>query len=511
GPFQATTEPTRKAEPVFDNLTVEYHEDKVTWWAPLDIAPGVDLSTLKITGSVYAQACKTACIMPDDYKFTATLGKSPLAASPDGAPSTVDPTSADPARSTQHTNIATVVGLAFLGGLILNLMPCVLPVISLKLLSFLQQGGESRGRIFILNVWYAAGLLLVFFVLAFLAATLGMAWGEQFTLPWFKVAMTALIFVMAICFLGVWEIPIPGFVGSGVAGNLQAKEGVEGAFAKGVLATILATPCSGPFLGPVFGYLLNQPAYMAYVVFGSVGLGMASPYLVIGAFPGLISFLPKPGAWMDTLKQIMGFFLLGTMVYLFWTMNSMYFVPTLALLVGLWFACWWIGRTPLTASAATRATAWIGGLATAAVIGIFAFTFLLAESLIPWVPFSPETLQASRDDGKTVMVDFTANWCLTCQANKNFVIETSEVADLIEENGVVPFLADFTDYSPAVKKALNDLGRNSIPVLAIWPAGAADDEVIILDDVITQGQLLDALEKAGPSQEAGSGATGAEP
>ena len=189
----------------------------------------------------------------------------------------------------------TKLAFAFLGGLILNLMPCVLPVISLKILAFLEQAGESRGRVFLLNVWYSAGLLSVFMVLAALAATAGFAWGEQFTLTWFKVAMTAVVFAMALSFLGVWEIPIPGFVGAGRAGQLQTKEGPSGAFFKGVFATILATPCSGPFLGPVFGYLLKQPPYMAYWIFGAVGLGMASPYLTDRRLPQADPFPPQAG------------------------------------------------------------------------------------------------------------------------------------------------------------------------------------------------------------------------
>ena len=281
------------------------------------------------------------------------------------------------------------LGFAFLGGLILNLMPCVLPVISLKILSFLEQAGESRGRVFLLERLVFGGLLSVFMVLAALAAAAGLAWGEQFTLPWFKVAMTALVFVMALSFLGVWEIPIPGFVGAGRAGRLQTKEGPSGAFFKGVFATILATPCSGPFLGPVFGYLLKQPPHMAYWIFGAVGLGMASPYLVIGAFPELIRFLPKPGAWMETVQQVMGFLLLATVVYLFTTLSAAYFMPTQALLVGLWFACWWIGRTPLTAPEGWRIAAWVGGPAVAALVGLFAFTCSCRSRKFPGSRFRP--------------------------------------------------------------------------------------------------------------------------
>jgi thiol:disulfide interchange protein len=279
-----------------------------------------------------------------------------------------------------------------------------------------------------------------------------------------------------------------------------AKEGPSGAFFKGVFATILATPCSGPFLGPVFGYLLKQPPYMAYWIFGAVGLGMASPYLLIGAFPRLIRVLPRPGAWMETFEQLMGFLLLATVVYLFTTLGAAYVTPTQTLLVGLWFACWWIGRTPLTAPKSRRVAAWVGGAAVAALVGLFAFTVLLQESKIPWQRFSPEALQKAQAEGKTVMVDFSADWCLTCKTNLKFAVETDAVAELVKTNGVVPMLADWTDRSPTIKKALNELGYNSIPVLAVWPAQSADKKPIVLADLLSESQVLDALKAAGPSK-----------
>ncbi len=490
GEFRASAAPEIKKEPAFDNLTVESHHGTITWYAPLELAAGVDPAGLKIAGKVTVQPCDAnSCLAPQELPFSATVG-----------PGIVLVNEAAVVPPIEMRTVLAQLAFAFLGGLILNLMPCVLPVISLKILSFLAQAGESRGRVLFLNIWYSLGLLSVFMVLAALAAVAGLAWGEQFTLPWFKVSMTAVVFVMALSFLGVWEIPIPGFVGIGRANQLQAKEGPGGAFFKGVFATILATPCSGPFLGPVFGYLLKQPPYMAYWVFGAVGLGMASPYLVIGAFPRLIRFLPKPGAWMETVEQFMGFLLLATVVYLFTTLTAAYFVPTLTLLVGLWFACWWIGRTPLTAAARWRVAAWVGGLAVAALAGLFAFTVLFQESKIPWQPFSPEALQRARAEGKTVMVDFSADWCLTCKTNLKFAVETDAVRDLVEANGVVPMLADWTDHSPTIKKALNDLGYNSIPLLAIWPGEPSEKKPIVRSDWLSESQVLEALKEAGPSK-----------
>jgi thiol:disulfide interchange protein len=203
---------------------------------------------------------------------------------------------------------------------------------------------------------------------------------------------------------------------------------------------------------------------------------------------------------METFKQLMGFLLLATAVYLFNTLSTSYFLPTLTLLMGLWFACWWIGRTPLTAAPPWRTAAWCGGSAVATLVGLFAFTVLMQESRIPWQPFSPEALARARAEGKTVMVDFTANWCPNCKTNSKLAIETEAVAELVKANGVAPMLADWTDESPMIKKALNDLGCNSIPVLAIWPASPSQQEVIVLADLLTEGQVLDALQKAGPSK-----------
>ncbi len=219
-------------------------------------------------------------------------------------------------KGNRPTTLLTVILFGLVGGLILNLMPCVLPVIGLKILGFVEQGGQSRARTLVLNLWYSLGLLSVFMVLAALAVNLQLKWGQQFQSATFVIVMSAVVFVMALSFLGVWEIPIPGFVGSGRSAELAAREGATGAFAKGVLTTILATPCSGPYLGAVFSYALTQSAVVTYVVFASIGLGMASPYLLIGAFPSLVRFLPRPGAWMETFKQFMGFVLLGTAVYL---------------------------------------------------------------------------------------------------------------------------------------------------------------------------------------------------
>lgn len=505
--FQADKAPHILQEPGFTALS-EQHEGVVTWTAPIELAEGVDPKTLTIDMTYDGQVCSNVCIPIFKEKVAAAFAgytaATPAEKGASGAAATAPanaPIAAAPApvQPINFAALAPIVGFALLGGLILNLMPCVLPVIGLKVLSFVQQGGQSRAKIFALNLWFVLGLMFVFVLLATAAAFANLSWGQQFTYTWFKVAMVVVVFAFALSFLGVWEVPIPGFAQSSSSSKLQQQEGPTGAFFKGIFTTLLATPCSGPFLGPVFGYTLAQPPLVTYIIFASVGLGMASPYLVIGAFPSLVRWLPKPGEWMETFKQVMGFVLLGTVVYLFATIKSDYFIPTLALVIGVWFACWLIGRVPIYEPASKQLWAWLSGVCAAALIGYLAFTFLgPVKHLYEWRNFQPDTIAKLQTEGKTVMVDFTADWCATCQANFHFAINTPRVKDAVEKNGVVPMLADWSDYNDTIKQKLVELNSNSIPLLVIYPANKPGD-VIILRDALLESQVLTALDQAGPS------------
>jgi len=442
---------------------------------------------------------------PTSVAFPQAVAGPPLA-----GPSMVaaEPPPAEVPKPTLSLPMALLSGL--IGGLILNLMPCVLPVLGLKLMSFAQQSGKARAEVFRTNLWYCAGVYAVFFALATasVAANIGLgsrnlAWGEQFTSSTFNITMAAIVFAFALSFLGVWELPIPGFIGE-KAGHLQSKEGPLGAFLKGVLSTVLATPCSGPFLGPVFGFTLAQPTYVTYGVFGAIATGMALPYILVGLIPGLVKFLPKPGMWMETLKEILGFVMLGTVVFLFTFLNHDWFVPTFAFLVGIWAACWWIGKGQEQSGGPVGFGRWLQAAGVAAAIGFAAFTFLgPVESIIPWEPFSRARLAELRSGGATVLVDFSADWCMTCKLNLATAIETDKVKAAIESNKVVPLLADWTEESPEIKTMLESLQSKSIPVLAIFPAprpGESAPEPIILRDLITESQVLTAIKAAGPSR-----------
>jgi suppressor for copper-sensitivity B len=506
-PIGYKVQPVTAGSPAVQGDGLKHYEGPVTFSSlvevPSSAKPG---ETQIISGIMGFQVCsKTACDPHTAVRFDLSL---PIkAASESGTVAAVFETATyGEAAEEVKKNVVppldakmlfTVIGASLLGGLILNLMPCVLPVIGLKILSFVEQAHHDRKQVLTLNLWYSAGLVLVFLALATLSVVLNKGWGEQFTSTWFNVALSGLVFAMALSFLGVWEIPIPGFVGSGRTGDLAQKEGAGGAFAKGILTTILATPCSGPFLGFVFGFTLNQPAYVVYTVFASIGLGMASPYLLIGVFPQLIRFLPKPGVWMETFKQAMGFVLLGTVVFLFTFIDKNYLVPTFAILMAIWVGCWWIGRVPLTAEIGKKTAGWATGILLMVVLGGGAFAALRpAEPVLPWQGFTVAAVEDAKKGGKIVMIDFTADWCLTCKTNLKLAVDTKKTLAVVNKYDVVPFLADWTKPSDEIKSTLHSLGSNSIPVLAIYPAGQPD-KPIVLRDLLTQQDVIDALEKAG--------------
>ena len=544
-----------------DNPVGQY-ERPVTWTTELSVPNSAKPGELKLSGLIAYQVCASNCLRPAAIAFEAPLeigfnsaeGASPIGFT--GNASYQDAADALPANGGEpgeldlsqvkatgveaaNQPLALMMFFGFAGGLILNLMPCVLPVIGLKVLSFVEQSGQSRGRVLVLNVWYSLGLLSVFMVLATLPVAARLisgqqfSWGQQFAYDGFNITLTAIVFVMALSFLGVWEIPIPGFVGSGKANELAAQEGFSGAFVKGALTTVLATPCSGPFLGPALGFAVAQPPLVTYLMFGCIGLGMASPYLLIGAFPSLIRWLPKPGVWMDTFKQLMGFVLLGTVVYLMTLIRWERFIPTLAFLMGLWAAAWWVGRVPLYSEFSAKARAWAGACAFAALIGLFSYQWLggvmesrfemmmnreIADRVsgkgqnanvardagheLPWQPFTMQKLVEYSRDGKTVMVDFTADWCPTCKTLEATVLNTDATREFVAANGIIPMVADMTRNPPEEAELLSVLAGPSgaVPVLAIFPAGRPNEPIVLASGFYTRGELLDKLKQAGPSK-----------
>ena len=234
---------------------------------------------------------------------------------------------------------------------------------------------------------------------------------------------------------------------------------------------------------------------------------MAFPYIIVGLFPSLVRFVPKPGPWMETLKEVLGFVMLGTVVFLFTFLDNDYFVPTFALLVAIWAGCWWVGRTQKTQGVA-GIVQWSQAVILTSVLGSTAFAFLgPTDSLIQWEPFSRHRLSQLREQGEIVMVDFSADWCLTCKYNLNFAIETPKVKKALREHKIIPMLADWTDGSPEIKAMLESLNSKSIPVLAFFPPtkeASPNSAPIVLRDLVTESQVLSAITQIGTAPPRGS-------
>lgn len=390
-----------------------YHHGRVAFLKDYTVTG----ATFGIAGKTSFQYCQAArCIRG---KFSFTLGTvsddvavTPGTRSPAGTGSLLENLEVrEPGGVSPDATLATYLLYAFIGGLILNVMPCVLPVIAIKVLSFVQQAGEDRRQILVLNATYSLGVIFVFLLLASMAVFFKWGWGGLFERSEFSIGITAFVFVMALSLLGVFEIPIPGFVGS--AAGTQQKEGPTGAFLTGVFATILATPCTGPFMGTALAWSVKQDAASVYMVWGMMGVGMALPYMLFGLFPGMVRYLPQPGNWMVTFKQICGFILLGTVVFLLYGLSDRFVVPTLVLLLGLGLGLWMIGNLYNMASPKSwRIRIRVLALVLTGLIASLAWYMATATNHLNWKPYSEEALAEalSGPEPNIVMVDFTADW-----------------------------------------------------------------------------------------------------
>ena len=355
---------------------------------------------------------------------------------------------APPAPSAPSLTLLEVLGLALLGGLILNLMPCVLPVLSLKVVSFVGGHRTNTRASFVAT---AAGIVASFLAIAVALIGVKLAghtvgWGIQFQHPWFLGVMAALTALFAANLLGLYEIATPQW-----ASSLGQK---GGAFVTGAFATLLATPCSAPFLGTAIGFALGGTVGDILAVFAALGLGMAAPYLALAAVPGLHRFLPKPGRWMVRLRQVMGVALAGTAVWLLAILGAQVMAPP-----------------PLADSPRTS-----------------------KAEVISWEPFDPDAIPLLVAQGKTVFVDVTADWCLTCQVNKRTVLYRGQVRALLQSPDVVAMQGDWTRPNAAIADYLRSFGRYAIPFDAIY--GPLTPEGVPLSELLSTAEVTAALAKA---------------
>lgn len=443
--------------------------------------------------------------------------------------------------------IVGVIVAAFLGGLILNLMPCVLPVISLKVLSFVRQAQEDRGRIFRLSLAYCGGIMAFYVLLAYLFFAFGKGWGELFQNPVFVIAMAAVVLAFALSLFGVFSVFAPTIVNK--LGEKAEGEGYSSAFFTGVLATLLGTACTAPFLSAAIAYASRLPITQGVAIFLSVGVGMAFPFLILGYKPAWVRFVPKPGPWFGVFEAAMGFLLLGTVIWLlnplrgqigdFGLLLSTIFL--LAVAIAVWIKGKIAFGDPIarkarlyTLAIAILAAGWLLPFRAMATIDSLVAEHVAEEDFaadgrllkellsdseigpklsglllprvdwstakgIPWQQYRRARAMLAVQSGYTVFVDYTADWCASCKANLKSSIDREQTIAVMKELNVIPYEADYTLTRPEITEDLRKFGRAGVPLYLVYSPGEPDTPQI-LPEVLTPEILIDALRKAGPSR-----------
>jgi len=410
-----------------------------------------------------------------------------------------DRRSLPPATTGTPASLAWVLLLALAGGLVLNLMPCVLPVLSLKVLG-LAQSGESRAHARRHALWYTLGVLLAFvvigaLVLALRAAGQAAGWGFQLQHPWFIAALVYLMFAVGLSLSGVFTLG--GNLG-GVGQSLAARKGAAGDFFTGVLACVVASPCIAPFMGPALGYAFTAPAALAMLVFVALGLGLALPFLLIGFVPALARRLPKPGAWMETLKQVLAFPMYLTAVWLLWVLGKQRGIDAMALLLAgmavLALGLWWFERSRWHSRRfGMAAGAVLTLLALAPVWGVTRMAPPARVASEGTVAYSPEMLDRLRADDRVVFVNMTADWCVTCKANERNVLDRDAFRDALKRVDAVYMHGDWTNVDPQISAFLEQHKAVGVPLYVVYGPGAPPR---VLPTVLTQSIVEDALLRA---------------
>jgi len=392
---------------------------------------------------------------------------------------------------------------ALLGGLILNLMPCVLPVLSLKLLAFVGHGGAARGRVRLSFLASTAGVLASFLVLAgaiagLRAAGITVGWGLQFQQPDFLAGMALLLTLLAGNLWGWFELPLPGFA-SRLSQAADRHHGLIGDFLTGGLATLLATPCTAPFLTTAVGFALAGGTAQIFVIFLAMGLGLAAPYLLVAAWPALATHLPRPGAWMIVLKRILGIAMGGTAIWLLYVLSAQ--AGRTASLIS---AAALVGVIVLLAWRHLRSNLRRAGLVVASVLALLSPTVFAgapaansgnAQTQTVWRDFSEAALAELVSQGKTVLVDVTADWCINCQVNKALVLGHGWVAEQLATGKIIGLKADWTRPDPAIARYLASFGRYGIPFNAVY--GPRAQQGLPLPTVLSESAIKDAASQAG--------------
>ncbi|WP_347332405.1 protein-disulfide reductase DsbD family protein [Marinimicrobium locisalis] len=499
--------------PVFSNNTVEKYDEYFeknmdVYYGHATVRATIAEGAEPFTLAVESQGCADAglCYPPqtdylrvDPSKGTVSVAAAPpSSAAPPGGPGSGVSSAAE---SQAPGWLPYALGLALLGGIILNLMPCVFPVLSIKVMSLAQADRTRMG----LHGWaYTAGIVACFLVfgLALLLARAGgeaIGWGFQLQSPLLIAALAYLFFVMGLSLSGLVTI---GTRWMGVGQNLTQKGGLSSSFFTGVLAAVVASPCTAPFMGAALGFALTQPALVSLSIFVALGLGMALPLLALCYIPALLRYLPRPGPWMDTLKQLLAFPLYLTSVWLLWVLGRQAGANAVAAVgvgaVAIAFAGWLLTRQPRSSIArwsrySLVALAWISAL-------LLPWQTLNSDAEeSQWEPYSPDRLAELRREGEPVFVNLTADWCVTCLTNEKVTLSTDEVESAFDRLGATTLKGDWTRRDPTITALLEEYGRSGVPLYLWFPANHSGPG-IVLPQILRKSNLLAILDAPEPSK-----------
>jgi len=525
-PEGITAKPTQYPQPhpievnfTGDPVELMVYEQQAVLYLPVQVAPDATPGEVTLTASLRYQTCDDkVCLPPVTKTIEATLtvdpdapasagpgelfdGYDPDASPAEAAPDAVPAASDTGAPATTWVAFAWVMLLAFIGGAVLNVMPCVLPVIPIKIMGLVHSAPDPKRRVFlgavmalgVLSFWLAIGLAI-----ALLAGATGIS--KLFSFWWFNLAIGGLIVFLAVSMCGVFNVQLlPRWVYQ----FSPSHDSVSGSFGFGIMTAVLATPCTGPFMGGSAGVVLGSGPWIALAVFAAIGLGMAIPYLLLTLFPGLVEKLPRTGPASEVVKQVLGLLMLAAGAFFLGTgVNALlsdgtagvyqwywWLAGAIAALAGLWVI---VRALQLSRSARGRVGFAVLGLAMMGASLGFAYD-ATRPSDIPWVYYTPDRFEEVKAGGNVVMMDFTADWCINCKVLERTVLETQPVIDAVAAGDVVAMKVDLTGDNPAGWQLLNDAGRVAIPLLVVY---TPDGERQFTSEFYTAGQVVKAIDAA---------------
>jgi thiol:disulfide interchange protein DsbD len=509
--LEMTAQGIHFAEPLYPEPVKEYNEaldlenlifkDTILIQVPVEtLENSYDISTLSAT--FHYQACSNSiCLAPASVSVSLTG---------------LAPQTAPPVSKKKSESFLILLAFAFLGGILLNLMPCVLPVLSLKLFGFIREAGESRKRLAVLGLSVTAGIVCSLWALAFII-TLARAgggsagWGLQFQSPGFIAFMVALLSLFAASLFGAFDVWLPGSALTKMDAASK-KQGFAGAFFTGALLVLLSTPCSAPFLGAAMGFAFTASTPVLFLFFTAAALGLSLPYLIICAFPKTLALLPKPGAWMPKFKKILGLLMLGTVIWLIWTAYRVAGAAGIAFLTVLSLVS--LGGGVFLGKFAPPTKPFSREIISALVLILLLFGIwqwiavpfvdqAIAEKQAAleneaqdqdgWLRYSPELMRQLARENKTVFLNITADWCLTCKANEALVLNRDTILQALTAPGVAKVKADWTRKDSLVQNLMESLKRSGVPVYAVYKNGKNEPE--ILSEILTVNAILEALKE----------------